>query len=63
MHQNVRVALFPWITSGDLQVIWSLRVDPLTAVMLVVVNTVSSPSTSIPSVYIDEDPNRPRFFA
>ena len=33
MHQDVRVALFPWITSGDLQVVWSLRVDTLTAVM------------------------------
>jgi NADH-quinone oxidoreductase subunit L len=30
------------MTSGDLRVAWSLRVDTLTAVMLVVVNTVSS---------------------
>jgi len=36
---NARIALFPWITSGDLQVAWSLRIDTLTAVMLVVVNT------------------------
>src|SRR6267154_1230302 len=42
MHHDVRIALFPWINSGDLQVMWSLRVDTLTAVMLVVVNTVSS---------------------
>ncbi|MGH6739749.1 MAG: NADH-quinone oxidoreductase subunit L, partial [Bradyrhizobium sp.] len=42
MHHDARIALFPWITSGDLQVTWSLRVDTLTAVMLVVVNTVSS---------------------
>ena len=39
-HENARIALFPWITSGDLQVAWSLRVDTLTAVMLVVVNTI-----------------------
>jgi NADH-quinone oxidoreductase subunit L len=42
MHHEVRTALFPWMTSGDLRVAWSLRVDTLTAVMLVVVNTVSS---------------------
>ena len=43
LHRDVvRIALFPWINSGDLQVAWSLRVDTLTAVMLVVVNTVSA---------------------
>src|SRR5205814_5029336 len=41
MHHDARIALFPWITSGDLQVAWSLRIDTLTAVMLVVVNTIS----------------------
>jgi NADH-quinone oxidoreductase subunit L len=42
MHHDARIPLFPWIVSGDLQVNWSLRVDTLTAVMLVVVNTISS---------------------
>ena len=36
------VKLFDWIGSGTFDVSWSLRVDTLTAVMLVVVNTVSS---------------------
>jgi NADH-quinone oxidoreductase subunit L len=63
MHHDVRIALFPWITSGDLQVSWSLRVDTLTAVMLVVVNTVSSLVHLYSIGYMDEDPNRPRFFA
>jgi NADH-quinone oxidoreductase subunit L len=63
MHHDVRIALFPWITSGDLQVYWSLRVDTLTAVMLVVVNTVSSLVHVYSIGYMDEDPNRPRFFA
>ena len=58
-----RIALFPWITSGDLQVSWSLRVDTLTAVMLVVVNTVSSLVHLYSIGYMDEDPYRPRFFA
>src|SRR5215208_6389862 len=63
MHHDVRIALFPWINSGDLQVAWSLRVDTLTAVMLVVVNTVSSLVHLYSIGYMDEDPNRPRFFS
>src|SRR5579872_888111 len=63
MHHDARIALFPWISSGDLQVVWSLRVDTLTAVMLVVVNTVSSLVHLYSIGYMDEDPNRPRFFA
>jgi NADH-quinone oxidoreductase subunit L len=63
MHNDARVALLPWITSGDLQVAWSLRIDTLTAVMLVVVNTVSSLVHLYSIGYMDEDPHRPRFFA
>src|SRR4051795_5408222 len=63
MHHDVRLALFPWISSGDLQVAWSLRVDTLTAVMLVVVNTVSSLVHVYSIGYMDEDPNRPSFFS
>ena len=55
-HHDVRVELFPWITSGDLQVSWSLRVETLTAVMLVVVNTVSSLVHLYSIGYMDEDP-------
>src|SRR5258708_24583323 len=63
MKHDVRIALFPWINSGDLQVVWALRVDTLTAVMLVVVNTVSSLVHLYSIGYMDEDPYRPRFFA
>jgi NADH-quinone oxidoreductase subunit L len=64
LHRDVvRIALFPWINSGDLQVAWALRVDTLTAVMLVVVNTVSSLVHLYSIGYMDEDPHRPRFFA
>jgi len=62
MHHDVRMALLPWINSGDLQVAWTLRVDTLTAVMLVVVTTVSSLVHLYSIGYMDEDPNRPRFF-
>src|SRR5712675_892750 len=63
MHHDARIPLFPWITSGDLQVMWSLRVDTLTAVMLVVVNTISSLVHLYSIGYMDEDPYRPRFFS
>lgn len=62
MHHDARVELLPFITSGDLQVAWSLRIDTLTAVMLVVVNTVSALVHLYSIGYMDEDPNRPRFF-
>jgi NADH-quinone oxidoreductase subunit L len=61
-HEAARIALFPWISSGDLQVAWALRVDTLTAVMLVVVNTISSLVHLYSIGYMDEDPYRPRFF-
>src|SRR5262245_22112994 len=38
-HHDMRVPAFAWMTAGKLKVEWSLRIDTLTAVMLVVVNT------------------------
>jgi NADH-quinone oxidoreductase subunit L len=52
-----------WFTSGALQVDWSLRIDTLTAVMLVVVGTVSSLVHLYSIGYMADDPSRPRFFA
>jgi NADH-quinone oxidoreductase subunit L len=63
LHHDVRVQLFPWIVSGDLVVNWALRVDTLTAVMLVVVTSVSSLVHLYSIGYMHEDPNRPRFMA
>jgi len=62
LHHNAQIPLFSWINSGELQVMWSLRVDTLTAVMLVVVGTVSSLVHLYSIGYMDEDPYRPRFF-
>jgi NADH-quinone oxidoreductase subunit L len=62
-HNDSRIALFPFITSGELQVAWAFRVDTLTAVMLVVVNTISSLVHLYSIGYMDEDPYRPRFFS
>src|SRR5262249_2076951 len=60
---DVRVQILPWFVSGDLRVDWALRVDTLTAVMLVVVTTISSFVHLYSIGYMEEDPHRPRFFA
>ena len=52
-----------WVTSGELDVSWALRIDTLTAVMLVVVNTVSFLVHLYSIGYMHEDDSRPRFFA
>ena len=57
------LVLAPWIHSGSLSVDWALRVDTLTAVMLVVVNSVSALVHVYSIGYMHEDPSRPRFFA
>ena len=62
-HHDSRVALFPWIVSGDLKVEWLLRIDALTAVMLVVVTTISAFVHLYSIGYMAEDPYRPRFFS
>src|SRR5271169_886698 len=61
-HADI-VPVANWFTSGKLAVAWSLRIDMLTAVMLVVVNTVSFLVHLYSWGYMREDPSRPRFFA
>ncbi|MDX2265605.1 MAG: NADH-quinone oxidoreductase subunit L [Hyphomicrobiales bacterium] len=61
--ETARVAVLPWMSSGDLQAAWSLRIDTLTAVMLVVVNTVSALVHVYSTGYMEEDDGQPRFFA
>ena len=57
------VELGPWIRSGTLNITWALRIDTLTVVMLVVVNTVSALVHLYSIGYMAEDPARQRFFA
>jgi NADH-quinone oxidoreductase subunit L len=61
-HHDARVPVFTWITAGELKIDWSLRIDTLTAVMLVVVTTVSAFVHLYSVGYMEEDPYRPRFF-
>ena len=63
---NAEAAVVPvldWVRSGTLEFDWALRVDALTAIMLVVVTTVSALVHLYSWGYMDEDPDQPRFFA
>ncbi len=63
-HAEVlKVEVLRWIQSGGLDLNWVLRVDTLTAIMLVVVTTVSSLVHLYSIGYMHEDPHRSRFFA
>jgi NADH-quinone oxidoreductase subunit L len=57
------VKLFSWMGSGTLDVAWSLRVDVLTAVMLIVVTGVSSMVHVYSIGYMAEDTSIPRFMS
>lgn len=61
--QGYTVPVLNWIQSGDLSVYWALKVDTLTAVMLVVVTTVSALVHLYSWGYMEEDPSQSRFFA
>lgn len=52
-----------WVQSGSLKFDWELRVDALTAIMLVVITTVSALVHLYSWGYMEEDPDQPRFFA
>src|SRR5580704_14162307 len=60
---DAHVPIANWFTSGKLAVAWALRIDTLTAVMLVVVTTVSFLVHVYSIGYMADDPSRPRFFA
>jgi NADH-quinone oxidoreductase subunit L len=61
--ETVRIPVLHWVTSGALSFDWALRVDTLTGVMLVVVNSVSALVHIYSIGYMHHDPHRPRFFA
>jgi NADH-quinone oxidoreductase subunit L len=61
--EMIKVMVMRWIQSGSFDAEWAFRVDTLTAVMFVVVNTVSCLVHIYSIGYMHHDPNRPRFFA
>ncbi len=56
-------ALVRWITSGELDTAWGFKIDTLTAVMLIVVTTVSALVHLYSIGYMADDDGRPRFFS
>src|SRR6195952_4614653 len=66
LHGGAEASVTPvlhWVQSGELRFDWALRVVALTAVMLVVITTVSALVHLYSWGYMDEDPDQPRFFA
>ena len=55
--------IFNWISSGNFNVNWSINIDPLTSVMLVVVSLISSIIHFYSIGYMSHDPHKPRFMA
>ena len=57
------IVIATWINSGSLNVNWSMNIDPLSAVMLVVVTSVSALVHIYSIGYMSHDPHKPRFMA
>ncbi len=60
-EDNIIIAT--WINSGSLDVNWSMKIDSLSAVMLVVVTSVSALVHIYSIGYMSHDPHKPRFMA
>ena len=55
--------ILDWISSGNLKVNWSINIDPLSSIMLVVVTSISSLVHIYSIGYMSHDPNKPRFMS
>ena len=55
--------IFEWITSGEFSANWSINIDPLSSVMLVVVTFVSALVHIYSIGYMSHDPHKPRFMS
>lgn len=60
---TVNRVLFSWIESGTLSINWGIKIDTLTAVMLLVVNTVSAMVHLYSIGYMSQERGKPRFMA
>jgi len=62
-NYNNNVVIATWINSGSLNVNWSINVDALSSVMLVVVTLISAIVHVYSIGYMSHDPHKPRFMA
>ena len=57
------IVIATWISSGTLDVNWSMKIDSLSAIMMVVITSVSSLVHIYSIGYMSNDPHKPRFMA
>ena len=62
-HEEADIKILRWMDVGNMKANWAFKIDTLTAVMLVVVNSVSALVHLYSWGYMDEDKFKPRFFA
>ena len=55
--------VFEWINSGNLNVNWSIKIDPLSSIMIMVVTSVSALVHIYSIGYMGHDPHKPRFMS
>ena len=60
---NSNIIISSWISSGTLEVNWSIKIDPLSSVMLVVVTFISTLVHIYSIGYMHHDPHKPRFMS
>jgi NADH-quinone oxidoreductase subunit L len=62
-HSVTHIKLFDWIAVGTFVVSWSIYVDPVTRIMLVVISSVSALVHIYSIGYMSHDNSKPRFMA
>jgi len=62
-NEYANYKIIEWISSGRLKVDWSINIDPLSSIMLIVVTSVSSLVHLYSIGYMSHDPYKPRFMA
>ncbi len=55
--------IFEWISSGAFKANWSINIDPLSSIMLVVVTLISALVHIYSIGYMSHDPHKPRFMS
>ena len=62
-HSIIHIKLFDWIAVGSFIVSWSIYVDPVTRIMLIVICSVSALVHIYSIGYMSHDNSKPRFMA
>ncbi len=60
---DMTYTVLPWISSGGIDVNWAIKIDPLSAVMIFVVNVVSAMVHIYSVGYMSHDPSKTRFMS